>query len=32
MEALKGVVLGGATDPAGAARAFWGPGDTYTFL
>jgi quercetin dioxygenase-like cupin family protein len=32
MEAFKGVVLGGATDQVGSARAFWGPGDTYTFL
>jgi quercetin dioxygenase-like cupin family protein len=32
MEAFKGVVLGGATEPVGTARAFWGPGDTYTFL
>jgi quercetin dioxygenase-like cupin family protein len=32
MEGFKGVVLGGATDPVGPPRAFWGPGDTYTFL
>ena len=32
METFRGVVLGGATDPVEPARAFWGPGDTYTFL
>jgi quercetin dioxygenase-like cupin family protein len=26
------VVIGGAPDATGAKRAFWGPGDTYTFL
>lgn len=32
MEAFKGVVLGGTADPGRTQRAFWGPGDTYTFL
>ncbi len=32
MTAFNGVVLGGIADGSGAKRAFWGPGDTYTFL
>ena len=32
MTAFKGVVLGGIPDATGAKQAFWGPGDTYTFL
>ncbi len=32
MEAFMGVVLGGAVGSGGPAEAFWGPGDTYTFL
>ena len=32
MEALKGVTLGGAARTAAPSEAFWGPGDTYTFL
>jgi quercetin dioxygenase-like cupin family protein len=32
MTAFNGVVLGGLSDATGAKRAFWGPGDTYTFL
>jgi quercetin dioxygenase-like cupin family protein len=32
MEAFRGVVLSGTTDPLGTNRSFWGPGDTYTFL
>ena len=32
MTASKGVVLGGIPDATGAKQAFWGPGDTYTFL
>jgi len=32
MEAFRGVVLGGAFGAGTPAQAFWGPGDTYTFL
>jgi quercetin dioxygenase-like cupin family protein len=32
MEAFKAVVLGGPGVAGGTTGAFWGPGDTYTFL